>query len=99
MFPHRRRQATLLIVLALLVTACAGGGSMSSGVSAGSGQPDRGRGTTRTYYVSAEPVRWDYAPAGRNEITGQPFDDQADVFVRRGPARIGSTYLKCLYRG
>ena len=40
---------------------------------------------TRRYYISAEEVAWDYAPSGRNLITGKPFDEVADVFVRRGP--------------
>jgi FtsP/CotA-like multicopper oxidase with cupredoxin domain len=65
-------------------------------VSGGEFQSD---GTTRTYYISADQVDWNYAPAGMNEITGKPFDDVADTYVKRGPGRIGSTYEKCLYRG
>jgi hypothetical protein len=56
-------------------------------------------GKTRTYFISADQVVWDYAPTGSNQITGQPFDDAANVFVQNGPGRIGSTYLKCIYRG
>ena len=56
-------------------------------------------GKTRTYYIGADKVVWDYAPRGRNEITGKPFDEVADTYVRRGPGRIGSRYEKCLYRG
>jgi manganese oxidase len=56
-------------------------------------------GRTRTYYVGADEVVWNYAPRGRNEITGKPFDEVADTYVRTGPGRIGSRYLKCLYRG
>jgi manganese oxidase len=63
------------------------------------GRPFAATGTTRTYYISAEEVAWNYAPSGRNQITGKPFDDVADVFVRSGPGRIGSVYRKCLYRG
>ena len=65
-------------------------------VSGGAFQSD---GTTRTYYISADQVDWNYAPAGMNEITGKPFDDVADTYVKTGPGRIGSTYEKCLYRG
>ena len=65
-------------------------------VSGGAVQSD---GTTRTYYISADQVDWNYAPAGMNEITGKPFDDVADTYVKTGPGRIGSTYEKCLYRG
>ena len=53
---------------------------------------------TRTYFLAADEVRWNYAPAGKNQLTGRPFDDTAATFVRRGPQRIGSTYLKSLYR-
>jgi hypothetical protein len=56
-------------------------------------------GITRTYYISADEVSWNYAPDGRDDITGKPFDDVADTYVKRGPGRIGSTYLKCIYRG
>jgi hephaestin len=55
-------------------------------------------GTTRHYYVSADQVVWNYAPTGRNEITGKPFDETAATFTEAGPGRIGPRYLKCLYR-
>ncbi len=93
---RRRRHVLLLLVLCLAASGCSSPvrtAHRDMGESAPSG------GTTRTYYVSADRVPWDYAPSGRNQITGQPFDDDADVFVRRGDGRIGSTYLKCLYRG
>jgi len=64
-----------------------------------SGADVQSDGTTRTYYISADQVDWNYAPAGMNEITGKPFDDVADTYVKTGPGRIGSTYEKCLYRG
>ena len=65
-------------------------------VSGGDFQSD---GKTRTYYISADQVDWDYAPLGTNEITGEPFDEVADTYVKNGPGRIGSKYEKCLYRG
>ena len=55
-------------------------------------------GTTRTYYVAADEVNWDYAPSNRNQITGQPFGDEENVFVSRGARRIGKVYRKALYR-
>ena len=55
-------------------------------------------GKTRTYYIAADEVSWDYAPTGKNQITGQPFDDVANVFVKPGPDRIGHVYLKSQYR-
>src|SRR5262245_34612098 len=57
-----------------------------------------GSGQVRTYYIAADKVRWDYAPSGRNLITGKPFDDTANVFVRSGPGRIGRVYWKAQYR-
>ena len=56
-------------------------------------------GKVRAYYISADPVVWDYAPRGHDGITGEPFDEVAGIFVKSGPGRIGSRYLKCLYRG
>lgn len=53
---------------------------------------------TRTYYLAAEEVEWDYAPAGRNEITGRAFGPVEQVFVGQGPGRIGHVYIKALYR-
>jgi FtsP/CotA-like multicopper oxidase with cupredoxin domain len=53
----------------------------------------------RDYFIAAEQVAWNYAPDGRNDITGKPFDEVADTYVKPGPDRIGSTYTKCLYRG
>lgn len=54
--------------------------------------------TTRTYYIAADEVEWDYAPSGRNLISGLPFDEVENVVVRNGPDRIGRVYLKALYR-
>jgi hephaestin len=54
---------------------------------------------TRTYYIAADEVAWNYAPSGTNIITGQQFDATAKKFVQAGPSRIGSIYRKCLYRG
>ena len=62
------------------------------------GAPFESDGVTRTYYISADEVVWDYAPQGRNMITGKPFDRVADTYVQSGAGRIGSKYLKCLYR-
>ena len=63
------------------------------------GNAFQGTGRTRTYFISADEVVWDYAPQGFNGITGQPFDDTANTYVQTGPGRIGSKYLKCIYRG
>ncbi len=52
----------------------------------------------RHYYIAIDEVEWDYAPFGYNLITGEPFGDAENVFVGSGPDRIGSVYLKALYR-
>ncbi len=55
-------------------------------------------GKTRTYYIAADEVEWNYAPTGMNQITGQPFGETENVFVQNGKDRIGSTYTKAVYR-
>ena len=55
-------------------------------------------GKTRTYYIAADEVNWDYVPSGKNLITGKPFDDVANVFMAPGPDRVGHVYLKSEYR-
>ncbi|KAL2094395.1 hypothetical protein ACEWY4_009114 [Coilia grayii] len=53
----------------------------------------------RTYFIGIHEENWDYAPSGRNHINGKPVseDEQASVFLGRGPARIGSVYKKAVY--
>lgn len=53
---------------------------------------------TRTYFIAADEVEWDYAPSGMNQITGQPFDDVANIFVQGGNERVGKVYVKAQYR-
>ena len=76
------------------IAGWAGGPVGPGGPRGGGGQPGR----TRTYYLAADEVRWDYAPLGRNNITGQPFGAAENVFVQQGPDRIGKVYVKALYR-
>jgi FtsP/CotA-like multicopper oxidase with cupredoxin domain len=64
----------------------------------GAGSGHAGRGLTRTFYIAADEVQWNYAPSGRNLITNRDFGDAENTFVKRGPHRIGSTYVKSLYR-
>lgn len=54
---------------------------------------------TRTYYVAADTVVWDYAPGGdTNGITGQPYDSVALHYVGNDSTDIGRRYLKAIYR-
>ncbi|XP_043928584.1 ferroxidase HEPHL1 isoform X2 [Protopterus annectens] len=56
--------------------------------------------TIRTFYIGIMEEFWDYAPSGRNLITGLHVEDdpKASVFLRRGPDRIGSIYKKAIYK-
>jgi len=53
---------------------------------------------TRTYYIAADLVQWNYAPDGTNVSQGRAFNAEENVFVGSGAGRIGSTYTKALYR-
>jgi hephaestin len=55
-------------------------------------------GDTRTYYIAADRVAWDYAPSGKDLVTGLPFDEEARVYMENGPDRIGHVHTKALYR-
>ena len=52
---------------------------------------------TRTYYIAADLVEWNYAPSGFNQIVDQPFGEAEAIFVNTGPG-IGLRYTKALYR-
>jgi len=90
--PRRSRAVAFLLALAVGVSVAA-----YAGVAGGTQAPAAGH-VTRTYYIAADEVAWDYAPSGINEISGEPFGEQENVFVERGPDRIGRVYLKALYR-
>ncbi|UWZ86177.1 multicopper oxidase domain-containing protein [Occallatibacter riparius] len=55
-------------------------------------------GKTRTYYVAADEVNWDYAPSGRDEAMGMDFDPVAKGFTESGPHQIGRVNKKAVYR-
>lgn len=76
----------LLALLAALVAGCGGGAEASGGQ------------RTRTYFIAADEVAWNYAPTGRDEIEGKPFAGMAKDFTERGPDRIGTTYRKAIFR-
>ena len=54
-------------------------------------------GKTRTYYVAADEVQWDYAPSGRDEAMGMDFDAIGKAFTQSGPHHIGRVYKKAVY--
>ena len=54
---------------------------------------------TRTYYVAADTVLWDYAPGPEiNRITGQPYDSVALMNIGNDSVNVGHRYLKAVYR-
>jgi FtsP/CotA-like multicopper oxidase with cupredoxin domain len=53
---------------------------------------------TRTYFIAADSAKWNYAPDGKDDITGKPWDDVSAKYTVAGPDRIGSRYTKSLYR-
>jgi FtsP/CotA-like multicopper oxidase with cupredoxin domain len=55
-------------------------------------------GKTRVYYVAADEVEWDYAPAGRDEAMGMAFDELQKGYTVSGPHQIGRVYKKAVYR-
>ncbi len=77
--------AALLLPLMLLASITVAGHSQSTG-------------RTRVYFVAADEVTWDYAPLGKNAITGQPFAGIQELWTKRGPTRIGTKYKKAIYR-
>lgn len=52
---------------------------------------------TRTYYVAADEVSWDYVPGGRDEIAGRPYVDSA-FFAKAAARPVSTAYRKVLYR-
>jgi FtsP/CotA-like multicopper oxidase with cupredoxin domain len=55
-------------------------------------------GATRTYYIAADEVTWDYAPQNRNVAMGKAFGADEAPWVVRGPHKIGKEFTKALYR-
>jgi FtsP/CotA-like multicopper oxidase with cupredoxin domain len=54
-------------------------------------------GRTRTYFIAADSVTWDYVPGARDEITGTPYADTA-FFGNAKPRPVSTMYRKVLYR-
>lgn len=53
---------------------------------------------THTYYIAADEVDWNYAPADMNHMTGKPYEERDRVYLDNGPDRIGRIYRKAVYR-
>jgi len=60
-------------------------------------------GHTRTYYIAADQVTWDYVPGGKDGITGQPFEEIGYFKAPKPDAPpvgkpVSTKYLKTIYR-
>jgi len=55
-------------------------------------------GKTRTYYIAADEIEWDYAPDGKDVMMAAAFDPYARVFTAPAADRIGCTYRKAVFR-
>ena len=82
-----RRLAVLIIALA--GASCAAAPERVAAASSGA---------TRTYYIAADEVVWDYAPSGTNLAEGRPFNDNEKPWMVPGPHVIGRKAKKALYR-
>jgi len=83
---------------AFLGVSCMVGMLFFGSTARGQSAPAAPEGKTRTYYVAADEVNWDYAPSGRDEAMGHPFDEIEKVYTEPGPHRIGRVYKKAIYR-
>jgi hephaestin len=80
------------MVLASLVLAACGSRPAESATQAAS-TPQ-----TRTYFIAADDVVWDYAPSGTNRITGKPFEGFETFVMAPSPIALGRVYKKTVFR-
>jgi FtsP/CotA-like multicopper oxidase with cupredoxin domain len=71
--------------------------SMSSAIGAAAA-PSKPAGATHTYYIAADEVDWNYAPAEMDHMTHKPYEDVARYFVQNTPQYIGRIFRKAVYR-
>jgi FtsP/CotA-like multicopper oxidase with cupredoxin domain len=70
--------------------------TLSSGAMRSAPAPESA-GRTRTYFIAADNVTWDYVPGARDEIAGTPYVDTA-FFGKAKPRPVSTLYRKVLYR-
>src|ERR1700676_4443668 len=86
--PALSRAATATITILLLICVAPGARVQAQ---------DRS-GVTRTYYIAADEVDWDYLPSGRDKMMGMATEGYAKAYTTRGAHLIGKVYRKALYR-
>lgn len=79
-----RRHRDRSCAILVLLASCAGAGGHG--------------GVTRTYYIAADEVDWDYAPAGKDLITGAPWNAMSARYMEPAPGRVGRVWHKAIYR-
>ena len=89
--------AAALLVIGLVALPRLGRGPAAEAQPAGTASA--GAGQVRAYFIAADEVVWDYAPSGRNQVTGEPFTNDFERLVAvPGKGVIGSKYKKTIYR-
>ena len=83
-----------VLSLCAVVVMC----SLAGCAARASGADSTSSGQTRTYYIAADEVAWNYAPSGIDKISGKPFDAMEKPITVHNPHRIGTTYRKAVYR-
>ena len=53
-------------------------------------------GATHTYYIAADEVDWNYAPADMDHMTGKPYDQRARLFIENDAGHIGRIFKKAV---
>ena len=90
--PMLRRVAVLVMTAGWLLSVSSGQRGAAQNTS------PQATGTIRRYYIAADEVDWNYAPAELDPMTGKPYDERARIFVENGPTQIGRVYKKAIYR-
>jgi len=89
----------LVALLACAAVVCFASGTAGS---ASQATQKTGGGKTRTYYIAADDVTWDYVPGGKNGLTGEPINAtgffKGEKPEERVPKPVSTKYLKTLYR-
>ena len=60
--------------------------------------PPAQSGQVRTYYIAADEVVWNYAPAGKNAMMNMPYIKVERAYAVRSKNEIGPKYWKAIYR-
>ena len=67
------RGTAILFLCILAGLVCCGMTAAQNHVTMPSGVSSASPGQTRTYFIAADEVTWDYVPGGMDGITGKPF--------------------------